>query len=56
MDYGVGYTIPGGLARVINKFLDLFNAGPIAASAGIGRVDNVFDKLDVQPDKKICKG
>ncbi|MFJ6154444.1 hypothetical protein [Micromonospora profundi] len=56
VDYGVGYTIPGGLARVINKFLDLFNAGPIAASAGIGRVDNVFDKLDVQPDKKICKG
>ncbi|MEU5903387.1 hypothetical protein ABZ780_03310 [Micromonospora sp. NPDC047467] len=56
VDYGVGYTIPGGLARVINKFLDLFNAGPIAASAGIGQVDNVFNKLDVQPDKKICKG
>ncbi|WP_051708920.1 hypothetical protein [Micromonospora parva] len=54
LDYGVGYTIPAGLTRAINAFLDLVNAGPIAAKAGIGRVDNVFTKLDIQPPKKIC--
>ncbi|MEV4123296.1 hypothetical protein [Micromonospora sp. NPDC049645] len=55
LDYGVGYTIPAGLATVINAFLDLINAAPIEAKAGIGKVDNVFNKLDIQPDKKICK-
>ncbi|MEH0931523.1 hypothetical protein [Micromonospora sp. CPCC 205558] len=54
LNYGVGYTIPAGLTKAINAFLDLVNAGPIAATAGIGRVDNVFNKLDVQPPKRIC--
>ncbi|MGI5520423.1 hypothetical protein ACQEUX_05665 [Micromonospora sp. CA-259024] len=55
LDYGVGYTIPAGLVKAINAFLDLVNAGSIEAKAGIGNVDNVFNKLDIQPDKKICK-
>ncbi|MEU8257180.1 hypothetical protein AB0C06_23270 [Micromonospora inaquosa] len=54
LNYGVGYTIPAGLTRAINVFLDLVNAGPVAATAGIGRADNVFNKLDIQPPKKIC--
>ncbi|MCX4472900.1 hypothetical protein OOK41_21735 [Micromonospora sp. NBC_01655] len=56
LDYGVGYRIPAGLVKVINAFLDLVNAGPIEEKAGIGRVDNVFNKLDVQPDVRICRG
>ncbi|WP_405431981.1 hypothetical protein [Micromonospora sp. NBC_00617] len=56
LDYGVGYSIPAGLAKAINVFLRLFNAGSIEAKGGVGRVDNVFNKLDVQPDKKICRG
>ncbi|MFI6262629.1 hypothetical protein [Micromonospora sp. NPDC051006] len=56
LEYGVGYRIPAGLAKAINAFLDLVNAGPIEEKAGIGRVDNVFNKLDVQPDAKICRG
>lgn len=55
LDYGVGYTIPAGLVKAINAFLDLVNARPIEAKAGIGRADNVFNKLDIQPNAKICK-
>ncbi|MFI6781554.1 hypothetical protein [Micromonospora sp. NPDC050276] len=55
LNYGVGYRIPAGLVTVINAFLDLINATPIEATAGIGKVDTVFNKLDIQPDKKICK-
>ncbi|MFF5180174.1 hypothetical protein ACFY2Q_19295 [Micromonospora sp. NPDC000316] len=55
LDYGVGYSIPAGLAKAINVFLRLINAGTIAAKGGIGQVDNVFNKLDVQPDRKICR-
>ncbi|MEV0805295.1 hypothetical protein [Micromonospora sp. NPDC050200] len=56
LDYGVGYRIPAGLVKVINAFLELINVGPIEEKAGIGRVDNVFNKLDIQPDAKICRG
>lgn len=31
---GVGYTIPNFLARALNKFLSIFDAGPIPASGG----------------------
>ncbi|MDG4781043.1 hypothetical protein O7614_15455 [Micromonospora sp. WMMD961] len=33
--YGVGYTIPALVAKVINFFLKIFNAKPIAAEGGI---------------------
>ncbi|MET8348631.1 hypothetical protein [Micromonospora sp. NPDC005206] len=55
LEYGVGYSIPAGLVKAVNTFLRLFNAGSIEEKAGIGRVDNVFNKLDVQPNVKICR-
>ncbi|SIM79861.1 hypothetical protein [Micromonospora cremea] len=55
LDYGVGYSLPAGLVKAINTFLELVNAGSIEAKAGIGRVDNVFNKLDIQPDVKVCR-
>ncbi|MEV4656998.1 hypothetical protein [Micromonospora sp. NPDC049301] len=55
LEYGVGYRIPAGLVKVVNAFLELINAGSIEEKAGIGRVDNVFNKLDIQPDVKICR-
>ncbi|MFF4874840.1 hypothetical protein [Micromonospora sp. NPDC000668] len=55
LDYGVGYSIPAGLVKAVNAFLELINAGSIEAKSGIGRVDNVFNKLDIQPDVKICR-
>ncbi|SDZ30211.1 hypothetical protein SAMN05444365_109149 [Micromonospora pattaloongensis] len=54
-DYGVGYTIPGYLAKAINAFLDLFNATPIEQRGGIGKVDSVYQKYVVQPDVKLCR-
>ncbi|MEU7974883.1 hypothetical protein AB0B48_22875 [Micromonospora sp. NPDC049089] len=33
--YGIGYTIPALVAKVINFFLKVFNAKPIAAEGGI---------------------
>ncbi|MEH0930410.1 hypothetical protein [Micromonospora sp. CPCC 205558] len=33
--YGIGYTIPALVAKVINFFLKIFNATPIAAEGGI---------------------
>ncbi|MFD6684145.1 hypothetical protein [Micromonospora parva] len=33
--YGIGYTIPALVAKVINFFLRIFNARPIAAEGGI---------------------
>ncbi|SCF08374.1 hypothetical protein GA0070607_5317 [Micromonospora coriariae] len=55
LEYGVGYRIPAGLVKAVNAFLELINAGSIEAKAGIGRVDNVFNKLDIQPNVKICR-
>jgi hypothetical protein len=53
--YGIGYTIPAGLVKAINAFLDLVNAKPIEASGGIEQVTNFFDKYDYQPRVPICR-
>ncbi|RZT78939.1 hypothetical protein EV382_2135 [Micromonospora violae] len=55
LDYGVGYSIPAGLVKVINAFLDLVNVAPIGAKAGIGGSDVLFSKLDLQPNTRICR-
>jgi len=53
--YGVGYTIPAGLAAVINTFLQLFNAKPIPKEGGVGDTKNLYDKYVVDPDVPICR-
>ncbi|WP_213456922.1 hypothetical protein [Rhizomonospora bruguierae] len=55
LDYGVGYKIPAYLVKAINAFLDLFNATPIEQSAGIGKVDTIFNKYEVEPNVKLCR-
>jgi hypothetical protein len=55
-NYGVGFTIPEHLVKVINSFLDLLNARPIPQSGGIGEVKNVFNRYVVFPDVPICRG
>lgn len=53
--YGVGYTIPAGLVKVINTFLQLFNAKPIPKEGGVGDSKLLYDKPVVYPDKPICR-
>jgi hypothetical protein len=53
--YGVGYTIPAGLVKVINQFLSLLNVAPVPKEAGIGNVENVFNRMVIQPDVPICR-
>lgn len=53
--YGVGYTIPAGLATVINTFLQLFNAKPIPKQGGVGNTKNLYDKYVVHPNVPICR-
>ncbi|MFC7545947.1 hypothetical protein [Plantactinospora sp. GCM10030261] len=55
MSYGVGYSIPPSLVKVVNAFLELVNVRPIEAKAGVGAVTNVFNRYVVHPDVKICR-
>jgi hypothetical protein len=51
----VGYVIPANLVTVINSFLQLVNARPIEAKAGVGATDSVFNRLVISPDVPICR-
>ncbi|MDG4809717.1 hypothetical protein O7634_23450 [Micromonospora sp. WMMD1120] len=55
--YGIGYTIPALVAKVINFFLRVFNAKPIAAEGGIPDpppVVNLVNKHWVT-DRPVCQ-
>ncbi|WP_026257879.1 hypothetical protein [Actinopolymorpha alba] len=55
LDYGVGYKIPTAVAKVINFFLRIFDAKPIAEQGGIGDTALVLTKAQVEPDVPICR-
>ena len=54
--YGVGFTFPAALARVINFFLEKLDKKPIKNSGGIGKNTNTYSKIAYDPDSDFCKG
>lgn len=56
--YGVGYTIPALVAKVINFFLKIFNAKPIAAHGSIPERPPLVGLVNlsrISPDLPVCK-
>lgn len=47
--YGVGYTIPQAIAKLVNLFLRVFNARPIAASGGVFSGSTLFNRSETDP-------
>jgi hypothetical protein len=56
LNYGVGYTMPVAVQKVINLILRLFDAKPIERQGGIGSTENVFNSFNLVPDVPICRG
>jgi hypothetical protein len=55
VDYGVGYTIPTTVQKLVNYFLKAFQADPIPASGGIAHgYDPVMTKFVVSPQSGFC--
>jgi hypothetical protein len=55
VDYGVGYTIPTPVAKLINYFLKAFQSEPIKTSGGLGKGwTPVFSKYVVFPQSGFC--
>jgi len=55
VDYGVGYTIPSTVAKLVNYFLKAFQAEPIATSGGISHGwTPVTTTFDVTPKSGFC--
>ncbi|WFE98977.1 hypothetical protein [Micromonospora sp. WMMD964] len=55
--YGIGYTIPALVAKVINFFLRVFNAKPIAAEGGIPDPPPVVNLVNQHwvTDRPVCQ-
>ena len=55
-DYGVGYTIPKSVVKIVNAFLKVFNNDPIKATGGIGHGwDPVDAHYEVFPKSGLCQ-
>jgi hypothetical protein len=55
VDYGVGYTIPTTVAKLVNYFLKAFNAAPIPTSGGLSHGwTPVLSKYEVTPQSGFC--
>ena len=54
--YGVGFTFPAALARIINFFLEKLDKKPIKNSGGIGKNTNTYSKTAYDPNTHICTG
>lgn len=55
--YGIGYTIPALVAKVINAFLRIFNAKPIESSGGIPKpppIKNLVNRSKTKPANAVC--
>lgn len=55
-DYGVGYSIPAIVAKVVNFFLRVFKTRPIERASGIGSSIEAVKLAQIVPDTKICGG
>ena len=54
--YGIGYTIPRPVQKLINYFLKVFNVPPIQAQGGTPpKSDLVIDKTAFAPDSHYCR-
>jgi|GEM_PF-1148826 len=53
--YGVGYTIPKPVAKLINYFLRAFGTKPIEASGGPHGARPVYNHVHYHPDVPICR-
>lgn len=55
VDYGVGYTIPASVVRVINFFLEAFHSTPVEAQGGKSRGwTPVLSSYQVYPQSGFC--
>lgn len=54
--YGVGFTLPKALVRVINFILEKLDQKPIKESGGIGQNTRTYSKTAYSPDTHICTG
>jgi hypothetical protein len=55
VDYGVGYSIPSPVAKLINYFLQAFQSEPIKTSGGLGKGwTPVLTKYVVFPQSGFC--
>jgi hypothetical protein len=55
--YGIGYTVPALVVEVINFFLRIFNADPIAAEGGIPKrppIANLITHHQITPNLPVC--
>ncbi len=56
VDYGVGYTIPSPVAKLINYFMEAFQAKPIATTGGLSHgAEPVLTKYEVFPQSGFCR-
>jgi hypothetical protein len=55
-DYGVGYSIPKYVVKIVNAFLKVFNSDPIKATGGIGHGWEPIDAhYEVFPKSGFCQ-
>lgn len=55
VDYGVGYTIPSAVAKLVNFFLKAFKTSPIQTSGGLGKGwTPVLKDYEVFPKSGFC--
>lgn len=55
-DYGVGYSIPKSVVRIVNAFLKVFNSKPIKSTGGIGHGWTPVDAhYEVFPKSGLCQ-
>ena len=55
VDYGVGYTIPTTIQKLVNYFMKAFNADPIPDSGGVSHGwTPVLTKYVVSPQSGFC--
>lgn len=53
--YGIGYSIPRAVAKLVNFFLRKFGSRPIEAHGGLESSTVSFTKIAFDPDTKICR-
>jgi hypothetical protein len=54
LTYGVGYSIPAPIVKVVNFFLKYFNTTPIEAKGGSHNAVLVGNSFVAHPDSKLC--
>jgi hypothetical protein len=56
VDYGVGYTIPSAVAKLVNFFMAAFQAAPIPTHGGLSHgFEPVLTKYEVFPQSGFCR-